>query len=134
MEERQKAMNNKEVDARLGYNMCECGFEGISLKVAKRSSNQDSQAEAEGEGAAVIEDTVHVEDEIHGIPGKDFDAGEDPLLGGGGGGQNGATGGNQTDDSASHHSNMTGGIYYALLKKHCNSLKLPKTVMPLKKI
>ena len=26
----------------LGYNMCECGFEGISLKVAKRSCNQDS--------------------------------------------------------------------------------------------
>ena len=26
----------------LGYNMCECGLEGISLKVAKRSCNQDN--------------------------------------------------------------------------------------------
>ena len=35
----------------LGYNMCECGFEGISLKVAKRScNNQDSG----GGGAAEV--------------------------------------------------------------------------------
>ena len=32
-------LNNKEVDARLGYNMCECGFEGISLKVRVRVHN-----------------------------------------------------------------------------------------------
>ena len=75
-------MKNKEIDARLGYNMCECGFEGISLKVAKRSSNQDSQAEGDGEGAAVIEDTVHVEDEIHGTPSKESDQGDHPLGGG----------------------------------------------------
>lgn len=30
----------RDHDARLGYNMAECGFEGISIKVAKRSSNQ----------------------------------------------------------------------------------------------
>ena len=36
----------------LGYNMCECGFEGISLKVAKRScNNQDSGG---GGGAAEV--------------------------------------------------------------------------------
>jgi hypothetical protein len=27
-------------ESKLGFNMCECGFEGISIKVAKRSSNQ----------------------------------------------------------------------------------------------
>ena len=31
----------KNEDARLGFNMCECGFEGINVKVAKRSSNQE---------------------------------------------------------------------------------------------
>jgi len=30
----------KTEDSKLGFNMCECGFEGISIKVAKRSSNQ----------------------------------------------------------------------------------------------
>ena len=35
----------KNEDARLGFNMCECGFEGISVKVAKRSSNQEDLPE-----------------------------------------------------------------------------------------
>ena len=58
----------------LGYNMCECGFEGISLKVAKRSCNQDSgSAEVShkdggggGAGNAVAADdtvSIHVENE-----------------------------------------------------------------------
>ena len=52
----------------LGYNMCECGFEGISLKVAKRSCNQDSSAEVnqkDGGAAGNADDTVsiHVENE-----------------------------------------------------------------------
>ena len=28
-------------ECKLGFNMCECGFEGIAIKVAKRSSNQE---------------------------------------------------------------------------------------------
>jgi hypothetical protein len=34
-------------ESTLGYNMCECGLEGISLKVAKRSCNQDSNTEVQ---------------------------------------------------------------------------------------
>ena len=36
----------KNEDARLGFNMCECGFEGINVKVAKRSSNQEEIPES----------------------------------------------------------------------------------------
>ena len=32
---------NRSEESKLGFNMCECGFEGIAIKVAKRSSNQD---------------------------------------------------------------------------------------------
>ena len=31
----------KSEESKLGFNMCECGFEGIAIKVAKRSSNQE---------------------------------------------------------------------------------------------
>ena len=44
---------------KLGFNMCECGFEGISVKVAKRSSNQDFD-ETEP-------DSVQIEDEVNNI-------------------------------------------------------------------
>ena len=33
--------SNRSEESKLGFNMCECGFEGIAIKVAKRSSNQD---------------------------------------------------------------------------------------------
>ncbi len=52
-----------ETDPRMGYNMCECGFEGISLKVAKRSCNQEEADEHEEEH---INDSVHVENENDG--------------------------------------------------------------------
>ncbi|CAB4060691.1 unnamed protein product [Lepeophtheirus salmonis] len=46
-------------NTRLGFNMCECGFEGISIQVAKRSSNRDSN-----DTSSSIEDTsVEIEDE-----------------------------------------------------------------------
>jgi hypothetical protein len=34
------SVRSKSEESKLGFNMCECGFEGISIKVAKRSSNQ----------------------------------------------------------------------------------------------
>ena len=30
-------------DSKLGFNMCECGFEGVSVKIARRSSNQEEE-------------------------------------------------------------------------------------------
>ena len=49
----------------LGYNMCECGFEGISLKVAKRScNNQDS-----GGGAAEVGQKGSFAYDVHTGPG-----------------------------------------------------------------
>ena len=32
--------SSRSEESKLGFNMCECGFEGINIKVAKRSSNQ----------------------------------------------------------------------------------------------
>ena len=37
----QSMASNRSEESKLGFNMCECGFEGIAIKVAKRSSNQD---------------------------------------------------------------------------------------------
>ena len=34
------SLRSRNEESKLGFNMCECGFEGISIKVAKRSSNQ----------------------------------------------------------------------------------------------
>jgi len=51
----------KTADLRLGYNMCECGFEGIRLKVAKRSCNQDDV----DEHSEVQGDRHRVEDEVN---------------------------------------------------------------------
>ncbi len=50
-----------EENAKIGYNMCECGFEGISLKIAKRSCNQDT---SELQEANLFEDNLHVENEV----------------------------------------------------------------------
>ena len=34
------SFRSRNEESKLGFNMCECGFEGINIKVAKRSSNQ----------------------------------------------------------------------------------------------
>ena len=49
-------------DAKLGFNMCECGFEGISVKIAKRSSNHEECSESQ-RSPNEHEDTFHSEDE-----------------------------------------------------------------------
>jgi hypothetical protein len=60
--------SGKDVETTLGYNMCECGFEGISIKVAKRSGNQELLREAK-------EDSVHVENEVgDGSPAKESES------------------------------------------------------------
>ncbi len=53
-------------DPKMGYNMCECGFEGISLKVAKRSCNQEEAADEHEEEQQFGGDSVHVENENDG--------------------------------------------------------------------
>ena len=47
-------LRSRNEESKLGFNMCECGFEGISIKVAKRSSNQLEDD--------VLEEQVHLSD------------------------------------------------------------------------
>ena len=49
--------------------MCECGFEGIAIKVAKRSSNQEECPQEslnllEKSDADTTDDTVEIENEV----------------------------------------------------------------------
>jgi hypothetical protein len=72
---------HRSEESKLGFNMCECGFEGIAIKVAKRSSNQEecpqesalnlldksdqgSGSNPTGEHSSATEDTVEIENEI----------------------------------------------------------------------
>ncbi len=49
--QKKHALQQQETtDAKMGYNMCECGFEGINIKVAKRSCNQEESTEGGGGG------------------------------------------------------------------------------------
>eukprot|EP00095_Tigriopus_kingsejongensis_P008238 maker-scaffold230_size244653-snap-gene-0.11 protein:Tk08238 transcript:maker-scaffold230_size244653-snap-gene-0.11-mRNA-1 annotation:"PREDICTED: uncharacterized protein KIAA1109-like isoform X7" len=52
----------RESELKMGYNMCECGLEGLGLKVAKRSSNQEV-GQTERLGTADQGESMHVVNE-----------------------------------------------------------------------
>ncbi len=47
--------SSRSEESKLGFNMCECGFEGINIKVAKRSSNQ------------VEEETIEEQEQVYNL-------------------------------------------------------------------
>ena len=79
-EDSSKGQNHRSEESKLGFNMCECGFEGIAIKVAKRSSNQEecpqesalnlldksdqTSGSAQGDHSTATEDTIEIENEI----------------------------------------------------------------------
>ena len=61
----QEKLSLKSEESKLGFNMCECGFEGIAIKVAKRSSNQEECPAKENIFIPPqTQDSVDIEEEV----------------------------------------------------------------------
>ena len=52
--------SNRSEESKLGFNMCECGFEGIAIKVAKRSSNQDEYPQELASGILSVNSICYI--------------------------------------------------------------------------
>ena len=54
--------SRRSEESKLGFNMCECGFEGINVKIAKRSSNQMECPETSHQTSPSEDDAFHSDD------------------------------------------------------------------------